>query len=438
MSAILLLTRRGRTSVRRTLCHNSVVTETQPTAAGDRVARIIRLALAQVAQGEVTIRSLHGVFGFTQATASEREEVLEKLADSGIAVRDSLPGQTSALHKDRFDTGISTKEPASAIEPDLRRTLDHEDISAAVAVARRVLARDRTDPRPSSRILTADEEVGLAVLMRGPKIPISQELPPGYRVGLAPDEDRARAFDALVIHNLRLVSSISQDHVGRGLDWDDLDQNGRLGLIRAVEKFDASKGYKFSTYATWWIRQAIDRGLADEGRTIRIPVYMAERLQKVMRVRNRLLEEQGDAPLTEICAKTGYEPDDVIQCLRLSRGILSLEAPLADAVEFSLADVLPDPAWADMEEMLDRAALQMLVRRALSSLTPREATVLSQRFGFDGAEPMTLDAIGREFGVTRERIRQIERQAKDKLAVALEKAGPQGNAACSHLRSLFG
>ena len=156
---------------------------------------------------------------------------------------------------------------------------------------------------------------------------------------------------------------------------------------------------------------------------------MVERLEKVRRARSQLLIEQGEAPLSEICDRTGYEPDDVIKCLRLSRGMLSLEAPLADAEEFSLADVLPDPAWADMEETLDRAALQMLVRRAFDRLTPREAEVLAKRFGFGGAEPMTLDAIGREFGLTRERIRQIERRAKDKLAVALEEDRPPGRRA---------
>jgi RNA polymerase nonessential primary-like sigma factor len=166
--------------------------------------------------------------------------------------------------------------------------------------------------------------------------------------------------------------------------------------------------------------------LADDGRTIRIPAYMVERLDKVLRARSQLLIEQGQAPLSEICDRTGYEPDDVIKCLMLSRGILSLEAPLADAREFSLADVLPDPDWADMEETLDRAALQMLVRRAFDRLTLREAEVLTKRFGFGDAEPMTLDAIGRDFGLTRERIRQIERQAKDKLAVALEENRPPG------------
>ena len=386
--------------------------------AGDRIARIMRLALAQVIEDKVTLHSIQAIFNFTDATASEQGEVLERLADSGVSVYDTAHEASSALDEEPLGAEV----PLPPVEPDGRRSLDQQDISAAVALARRVLARDHIDRRPSKRLLTADEEVGLAVLMRGSEIPIDQELRPGYRAGLPTDDERARAFDALVLHNLGLVSSVAKNYVGRGLDWDDLDQNGRLGLIRAVEKFDAGRGYKFSTYATWWIRQAITRGLADEGRTIRIPVHMVERIHKVLRARNQLLSDQGEAPLGEICDKTGYEPDDVIQCLKLSRGILSLEAPLPDAPEFSLAEILPDPAWADMEEKLDRATLRKLVRRALGGLTPREATVLTQRFGFDGTEPMTLDAIGKEFGVSRERIRQIENKAKDKLAAALEKA----------------
>lgn len=402
---------------------------TEPTAAGDRVARITRLTLAQVAGDEIALHRLRGVFSFTQATANEQEEVLERLVNSGIAVRDSPPELTSALDEELLKSSSDTEKPEPPFEPSATRTLGEEDIRTAVVVARRLLARDHTDRRPWTRILTADEEVGLAALMRGPDIPISQELSPEYRANLPPYDERARAFDALVLHNLKLVSSIAQDHVGRGLEWDDLDQHGRLGLIHAVEKFDASKGYKFSTYATWWIRQAIGRGLADEGRTIRLPVHMVERIQKVVRVRNRLLSEQGEARLSQICAEAGFDPDEVIKCLRLSRSIISLEAPLADAEGFSLADVLPDSAWTEMEEMLARADVRRLVRGAMASLTPRESTVLAQRFGFGGAEPMTLDAIGRQLGLTRERIRQIEGQAKTKLAIALEEAGLRGSVA---------
>ena len=228
----------------------------EPSDAGDRVSRITRLALAQVTEGEVTLHSLQAIFAFTQAATDEQEEVLERLANSGIALRDAPHDRSSALDEEPLKADIGPEGPEPPVESAARRSLDHEDISATVELARQLLARDRTDPEPSKRILTAAEEVGLAVLIHGPDIPLSQGLPSGYRAGLPADDQRARAFDALVIHNLRLVSSIAQDHVGRGLDWDDLDQHGRLGLIRAVEKFDASKGYKFSTYATWWIRQA--------------------------------------------------------------------------------------------------------------------------------------------------------------------------------------
>jgi len=250
-------------------------------------------------------------------------------------------------------------------------------------------------------------EIGkISLLKREEEISLAQRV----------DRGDVLAKSMLTQSNLRLVVSIAKKYMGRGMNFLDLIQEGNKGLIRAVEKYDWTKGYKFSTYATWWIRQAITRAIADQARTIRVPVHMVETINKLIRTQRKLMQELGREPTDEeVGDELEISANRVREILKISQKTTSLETPIGDEEDSLLGDFIPDDRQASPYEVTSQQMMYEALQVSLDTLTERESKVLKMRFGLAGSKPLTLEDVGRHFGVTRERIRQIESKAIRKL-----------------------
>jgi RNA polymerase primary sigma factor len=340
------------------------------------------------------------------------------MADVMVALdgADLPPEALDAAVRVLADEGVDVLDVAREDEAELRRA-DAEVRRAATSDLVRIYLREIG----RVPLLTAEDEVELAKSIEAGLF-AEEKLCSGIAVPGAIHGDLeflayegVRAKQRLIEANLRLVVSIAKRYIGRGLVFLDLIQEGNLGLIRAVEKFDYTRGYKFSTYATWWIRQAITRAIADQARTIRVPVHMVETINKLARVQRQLHQELGrEAGIEEIAAEMGLEPERVAEIQRIAQEPVSLQSPIGEE-ESDLGDFIED---ADAVVPIEAAAFIMLqaqLERVLDQLAEREQRIIQLRFGLTDGHPRTLEEVGREFGVTRERIRQIESKTLAKL-----------------------
>jgi RNA polymerase primary sigma factor len=335
-----------------------------------------RLVAKGKEQGFVTQQEIAAAFGEAEENLEDLDELYAALIDSGVEVVDSRDEPVA------WGADVEPEAP-EAVPEDYVKDIADDSVRLYLREIGRV------------PLLTAQEEVALA-----------KRIEQGDKV----------AKDKMVEANLRLVVSIAKKYIGRGLDLLDLIQEGSSGLLRAVEKFDYAKGFKFSTYATWWIRQAITRAIADQARTIRIPVHMVETINKLIRTQRRLVQELGREPLPEeIAVEMEMDVDKVNHIIKIKQDIVSLEAPVGEEEDSRLGDFIPDEDNATPEEMATHQLLKEQVNTVLALLTPREQKILRMRFGLEDGRSHTLEEVGQEFGVTRERIRQIEAKALTKL-----------------------
>lgn len=304
------------------------------------------------------------------------------------------------------------------LEPDDMITLRAELDNAGVKINDPDLDNDDTgDDEGGEDVNVVDDSVKMYLKEIGKIELLNAEQERDIAQRMADGDEEAK--EMLINSNLRLVVSIAKKYMNRGLSLLDLIQEGNIGLIKAVDKFDYTKGFKFSTYATWWIRQAITRAIADQARTIRIPVHMVETINKLTRVQRQLVQDLGREPTTEELAKEmGMEPAKIREIQKISQDPISIDKPVGEEEDSHLVDFISNDELAAPEEEVARILLKEDLIKALNSLTERERKVIELRFGLKDGIPMTLEQVGKKLGVTRERIRQIEAKAIRKLSRA--------------------
>jgi RNA polymerase primary sigma factor len=388
-------------------------------------------------QGHLSLSELRAAFEQAGIAPAEGRSILRELAEAGVRLGNEVPGNagTASAATDAaasgdgeiadligLDDAAAAEAEASALaEPDGRPgTVDADLDDQTPAMGDSVHTYLKSIGRTS--LLTAEQEVDLAKrieagLYAEHKLETVPDLDAGLRGDLARvAEDGRRAKAHMLEANLRLVVSVAKKYSDRGLSLLDVVQEGNLGLIRAVEKFDYTKGYKFSTYAMWWIRQAIQRGFADSARTIRLPVHVLEMLSKLSRVERDMHQRLGREPTPEeLAVELDRTPDQIEELLRTSRQPISLDSTIGEDGETSIGDLIEDVDAPEASELVDRQLMADQLRHALNALTPREATIMAMRFGLHDGNPHTLDEIGKALGLTRERIRQLEKQSLSKL-----------------------
>ncbi len=314
------------------------------------------------------------------------DKLYDTLENNGI----TLPGELSNTELNEIESEVE----AFGTSENMEKILEQEGLAIDDPVRMYLKEIGRVP------LLTAERERELAEIM----------------TDCEDEEVKKQAKDELVNANLRLVVSIAKRYVGKGMFFLDLIQEGNLGLMKAVDKFDYSKGYKFSTYATWWIRQAITRAIADQARTIRIPVHMVETIHRVSKYSRQMLQELGrEATADEIGEKMGMSPEKVREIMKIAQDPVSLETPIGEEEDSHLGDFIPDEDTPAPSDAAASTILREVIERELHTLTPREEHVIKLRFGLYDGRSRTLEEVGKEFDITRERIRQIEAKALRKL-----------------------